>query len=232
MDGQKPVWGLRIECSYTAVTIGPPTRTSFLSISAILWCRQQQLIPQWWRSGWNQKVNLVCENNDSRKLKKRKKPCVIKSSTNAPESYYTSTWTRRIPPENFWALCTGNSWLRSQNCYVLLLHRRRSIDDSFWNTSSQCIWKKKRFHEVPAGNHHWKVLEKPILEKLKSTKKSRTDESAENESPSNSSIRSSTFRTDSEYLNGGDIVSRVIYVSPWWQFSQYSANDYWSSSIW
>ena len=38
-------------------------------------------------------------------------------------------------------------------------HWRRVLLTS-WNISSQCIWKMKRFHEVPPGNHHWKLLEK------------------------------------------------------------------------
>ena len=47
------------------------------------------------------------------------------------------------------------------------------------------------------------------------TKKNRTDEIADKQGPCKSSVENSTIRVDSEYFNGGENVSRVIYVSPW-----------------
>ena len=36
-----------------------------------------------------------------------------------------------------------------------------------WDILSQRIWKKKRFHEVPPGSHHRKLLNKEVLTKGK-----------------------------------------------------------------
>ena len=64
------------------------------------------------------------------------------------------------------------------------------------------------------------------------TLKKRTHESADREGRSDSSNKNSRFCADSEYFKGGNNVSRVIYVSPWWRISRFSKNGHWISSIW